>query len=246
MNRATTYAIALASLVVAWQIAAWLAGPTVVASPLTVAVLLGREVQTLVFWRHVGASCLRVLAALAIAFVTAVPLGLCLGSSRRLDRWSRPLIYLSYPIPKIVLLPLVFLVAGIGDGGKILMLSLILFFQLLVSTRDAALTIGRASKHALYSLGGGRRDLFVHVIWPASLPAVFSSLRVATGTVVAVLFFVESIGTRHGLGFYILDAWGRAATAQIYVGILALATLGVLLYELFDGLEKAFCRWQRA
>lgn len=246
MTRAGSYAVALACLVILWQAAAWLAGPTVVASPLAVATLLGRELPTPLFWRHVGASCLRVVAALAIAFVTAVPLGLCLGSSRRLDRWSRPLIYLSYPVPKIVLLPLVFLVAGIGEAGKIAMLSLILFFQLLVSTRDAALTVGRESKYSLYSLGGGRRDLFVHVIWPASLPAVFSSLRVATGTVVAVLFFVESLGTRHGLGFYILDAWGRAATAQIFVGILALAALGVVLYELFDGLEKTFCRWQRA
>ncbi len=246
MTRAASYAVALACLVILWQAAAWLAGPTVVASPLAVAALLGRELPTQLFWRHVGASCLRVVAALAIAFVTAVPLGLCLGSSRRLDRWSRPLIYLSYPVPKIVLLPLVFLVAGIGDAGKIAMLSLILFFQLLVSTRDAALTVGRESKYSLYSLGGGRRDLFAHVIWPASLPAVFSSLRVATGTVVAVLFFVESLGTRHGLGFYILDAWGRAATAQIFVGILALAALGVVLYELFDGLEKTFCRWQRA
>ncbi len=245
MTRTGAYTAALASVVIVWQILAMLAGPAVVAPPAAVVALLVRELGTALYWQHVTASTLRILAALGIAFVTAVPLGLALGSSRRLDRWSRPLIYLSYPVPKIVLLPLVFLVFGIGDGGKIAMLALILFFQLLVSTRDAAVAVSREHKYALYSLGGGRRHLFMHVIWPACLPAVFTSLRIATGTVVAVLFFVESLGTRRGLGYYIIDAWGRAATAQIFVGILTLAALGVVLYEICDGLERTFCRWQR-
>ncbi len=95
------------------------------------------------------------------------------------------------------------------------------------------------------SLGGNRLDLFIHVIWPATLPAIFTALRIATGTVVAVLFFVESLGTRFGMGFYILDAWGRADTPQIFVGILVLAEMGVILYETFDILEKIYCRWSQ-
>jgi NitT/TauT family transport system permease protein len=70
-------------------------------------------------------------------------------------------------------------------------------------------------------------------------------LRIATGTVVAVLFFVESLGTRYGMGFYILDAWGRADIPQIFVGILVLAVMGVILYETFDILEKVYCRWSQ-
>jgi NitT/TauT family transport system permease protein len=95
------------------------------------------------------------------------------------------------------------------------------------------------------SLGGNRLDLFIHVIWPATLPAIFTALRIATGTVVAVLFFVESLGTRFGMGFYILDAWGRADIPQIFVGILVLAVMGVILYETFDILEKIYCRWSQ-
>ena len=83
------------------------------------------------------------------------------------------------------------------------------------------------------------------MIWPSSLPAVFTALRIATGTVVAVLFFVESIGTRYGMGFYILDAWGRADVQQIFVGIVVLASMGVVLYETFDMLERVFCKWNQ-
>jgi NitT/TauT family transport system permease protein len=239
------YFWAIAILFIMWQLGSWLMGESVLADPLTVARKLSVEVHSAKFWHHVGSSCIRVIAALAISFVCAVPLGLALGSSRRADRFSKPLIYLTYPIPKIVLMPLVLLIFGLGDWGKIAMLSIILFFQLLISTRDAAKGVGRGAKYSLYSLGGSRWDLFKHVIWPACLPAVFTALRIATGTVVAVLFFVESIGTRYGMGFYILDAWGRGDIPQVYVGVVVLALLGVLLYETFDICERLFCKWNR-
>lgn len=232
-------------LLVAWQVGAWWAGDAVIAGPVTVLAKLGSEARTERFWMNVGASTLRILAALAISFVSAVPLGLFLGSSAKADRLARPLIYLTYPVPKIVFLPLVLLVFGLGDAGKIIMLSIILFFQLLITTRDAARGVSRSARYSLYSLGGTKRHLFAHVIWPSSLPAVFTALRIATGTVVAVLFFVESIGTRYGMGFYILDAWGRADVQQIFVGIVVLAVMGVTLYETLDVLERVFCKWSQ-
>ena len=201
MSSRWSYLWSIAALLILWQVGAWWAGEDVLVGPIVVMSKLASEAQTRLFWKHVGASSFRILAALAVAFVTAVPLGLALGSSRRADKFARPLIYLTYPVPKIVLLPLVLLIFGLGDIGKIVMLWLILFFQLLITTRDAARGISRAARYSLYSLGGSRTDLFVHVVWPYSLPAVFTALRIATGTVVAVLFFVESIGTRYGHGF---------------------------------------------
>jgi NitT/TauT family transport system permease protein len=232
-------------LLLVWQVGAWWAGDAIVAGPVTVLMRLVAEANTQRFWANVGASTFRVLAALLAAFVTAVPLGLFLGSSPRADRLAKPLIYLTYPVPKIVFLPLVLLIFGLGDAGKIVMLSIILFFQLLITTRDEARGVSRSARYSLYSLGGTRRHLFAHVIWPSCLPAVFTALRIATGTVVAVLFFVESIGTRYGMGFYILDAWGRADIQQIFVGIVVLALMGVILYETFDVLERVFCKWNQ-
>jgi NitT/TauT family transport system permease protein len=239
------YLWSVAVLLILWQAGAWWAGEEVVVGPIIVLRKLASEAGTALFWKHVGTSSFRILAALAAAFVTAVPLGLALGSSRRADKFARPLIYLTYPVPKIVLLPLVLLIFGLGDLGKIVMLWIILFFQLLITTRDAARGVSKAARYSLYSLGGSRKDLFVHVIWPYSLPAVLTALRIATGTVVAVLFFVESIGTRFGMGFYILDAWGRADIPQIFVGIVVLAVMGVGLYETFDVFERVFCRWNK-
>ncbi len=245
MSNRLGYVIAVMGLLCFWHVGSILAGSNIVATPLMTFDKLVHEAQTVRFWKHIEASSFRIICALVLSFVTAIPLGLYLGSSRRADRIARPLIYLTYPVPKIVFLPLALLIFGIGDLSKIMLLSLILFFQLLITARDSARAVSRSAKYSLKSLGANRIDLFIHVIWPSTLPAVFTALRIATGTVVAVLFFVESIGARYGIGFYILDAWGRADVPQIYAGIVVMAVMGVVLYETFDILERVYCRWNQ-
>ncbi len=245
MKQWREYTFAVVATLVVWQMLAMLTGKFVIAPPLAVASLLFTELQTVVFWHHLSMSLFRIVSALSLAFITAVPFGLFLGLSARADRLAKPFIYLSYPLPKIVLLPVVMLIFGLGEVSKIVMLWMILFFQLLITTRDAARSVSKSARYSLLSLGGGKRHLFVHVIFPSCLPSILTALRITTGTVVAVLFFVESIGTSWGMGFYIIDAWGRGNITQIFVGMVVLAGIGIILYELFDIFERIFCKWTK-
>ncbi len=238
------YAATVAFIYLLWSVLSLLLGDAVLPYPLTVYVQGLREIVRPAFWGHMEASSVRLLAGLAIAFVSAVPLGLMLGSTPRLDRLFSPLIYLGYPVPKIVLMPIIFVIFGIGETGKIVLLTMIIFFQLLITARDAARKIETEVVYSLKSLGGGRWAFYRHVVWPVSLPGIFTSLRIVTGTAVAVLFFVESIGTSKGLGFYIIDSWGRADYPTMFVGIIALSVIGIVLYETFDLLERRFCKWK--
>lgn len=238
------YAVTIILIYVLWYVLSRLLGSTLLPDPFTVFARGASEIGTRELWQHVGASSFRILAGLVIAFVTAVPLGLFLGSNPRLDRLFSPLIYLGYPVPKIVLLPIVFVLFGLGDTSKVVLITMIVFFQLLITTRDTARTIDTEVTYALKSLGGSRLDFYRHVVWPVSLPGIFTSLRIVTGTAVAVLFFVESIGTNRGLGFYIIDSWGRADYATMFVGIIALSGIGIVLYEIFDIMERRLCKWK--
>ncbi|MBU0520204.1 ABC transporter permease [bacterium] len=239
------YAFALVVILLIWQAGAMLTSGSIIASPLIVFHKLIDEALSGNIGIHIGRSIFRILAALVLAFVSAVPFGLYLGLSKRADRIAKPFIYLSYPIPKIILMPVVMLIFGLGDLSKIVLLWMILFFQLLITTRDAARIVSKEARFSLLSLGGTKWHLFRHVIWPSCLPSVLTALRITTGTMVAVLFLVESIGTRQGLGYYIIDAWGRADIPQIFVGMVLLAAIGVLFYELFDLLEKRYCKWNQ-
>ena len=154
--RLAGYLGAAAVFILIWQGAAVLAGPLIIPTPGQTLIALAAEVQTKAYWSHFGASAYRIAMSLALAFVTAVPLGLALGSSRRADRFMAPFIYLSYPIPKIVLLPMILLIFGLGNLSKIFLIALIVFFQLLITTRDAAHQITKEMRYSLKSLSFGR------------------------------------------------------------------------------------------
>ena len=195
--------------------------------------------------RHLLVSTGRVLVSIAIAVTLATPLGLGLGQSKSLSRLLSPLIYILYPIPKIVFLPIVLLFLGVGNVSKVFLISLILWFQVLVVVRDEASAIRPELVHSVRSLGAGRRALLRFVYLPACLPAVLTAIRVSIGTAIAVLFFVESFATASGLGYYIIvETWGRLDYTAMYAGVVAMSLLGLVLFFTVDRLEHRLCPWK--
>jgi NitT/TauT family transport system permease protein len=192
---------------------------------------------------HFGVSGYRILLSLLLALITAMPFGLYLGRRKRIDELVSPMIYLLYPIPKIVFLPLILLLFGLGDLSKIFIIFVIVFFQILVTTRDAAKGIDEEQILSVLSLGARPKQIFIHTIFPACLPKILTSLRISIGTAIAVLFFVESFATENGLGFFILDAWSTLDYLSMYTGIMGMGVLGVIFYEVVDRIERKYCRW---
>jgi ABC-type nitrate/sulfonate/bicarbonate transport system permease component len=193
-----------------------------------------------------GISAIRALLGIILALITAVPLGLIIGAEESLNRRLSPFIYLLYPIPHVVLLPLIIILFGIGNFSKVFLIALIVFFQILVTTRDAAKNIHRNYFYSMLTLGADRLQIYRHVILPATLPKILTAMRISIGTSVAILFFVESFATTRGLGYIIMDSWGRADYIALYTGISYMALLGFGLYLLLDLLEQRLCRWCQA
>ncbi len=236
-------ALGVFGLLLAWQLVAVLLRVDLLPGPLAVGQALVRELPR-GLGRHFLVSGWRVVASIVISVVTAVPAGLVLGQSQRLNRLFSPVVYIVYPIPKIVFLPIILLFLGIGDTSKIFIIFLILFFQILVVVRDSASALRPELIYSVRSLGAGRRALFRFVYLPATIPAALTALRVSVGTAIAVLFFAESFATTSGLGYYIIvESWGRLAYPEMYAGVLAMSVLGLLLYFVVDWLERRLAPW---
>ena len=236
--------IGLLMFLVCWQLLAWLIRQPIMPSPLRVLPLFFESIFG-ELGLHFLASTGRVLAAIGVSVITAVPVGLGLGQSPRLDRIFSPLIAIVYPIPKIVFLPVIYVLMGITDVSKIFLIALIIFFQILVVVRDEAANLHSELILSVRSLGAGRRALFRYVYFPASLPAVLTALRVSVGTAIAVLFIAEQSLTTYGLGYYIVvETYQVLRYPQMYTGILAMSLLGLILYFIIYNLEHRFCRYQ--
>ena len=195
---------------------------------------------------HAAASVLRVLAALAAATAVALPLGIVLGRLRWARALFTPLVYLLYPVPKIALLPLLFLLVGVGEGARILLVWLVLFFQVLVAVRDGAASIPEEYRVSLVLLGGGRLNFLRFVLLPALLPSLLTALRIGSGTALAVLFFAETFFTERGLGIFIVDGWMKASYTEMLAGIVAIGAVGLILFAMLDLAERWACKWKRA
>ena len=102
---------------------------------------------------NLGISLLRVLGALVSAFVPALVLGVASGTNRTVDNLVSPMMYLLFPVPKIALLPLVILFLGLGNGSKIFLVALIVFFQFYLTIRDGVREIDSHYFDSFRSLG---------------------------------------------------------------------------------------------
>ena len=227
-----------------WQVLAWIIRRPIMPSPLEVLPIFGASL----FGNlgiHFLASSGRVLAAIGVAVVTAVPIGLGLGQLPKVNRIFAPLIAIVYPIPKIVFLPVIYVLMGITDISKIFLIALIIFFHILVVVRDEAANLHPELILSVQSLGAGRRALFRYVYFPASLPAVLTALRVSVGTAIAVLFIAEQSLTTYGLGYYIVvETYQVLRYPEMYAGILAMSLLGLVLYFVIYNLELKVNRYR--
>ncbi len=232
------------TLLVLWQLMSWIIDRPILPTPIEVAQAFPIELQNGLV-DHFLVSLWRVIASTALAIIIAAPIGLILGQSRKLDKLFSPLIYLVYPIPKVVFIPVVLLFLGLGDAPKIAIIFLILFFQILVLVRDQAAGLRPELIQSVRSLGAGRRALFRFVYLPASLPGILTALRQSVGTAVAVLYIAELFATQKGLGYYIyLNGSTLFNYPAMYAGIVAMSLLGLGLYFSVDWLERRMCRWQ--
>lgn len=236
--------LGLAMFLIIWQVLAWAIHQPILPSPI---VVLPIFLQLIIgeLGLHLLASTARVLAAIALAVAVAVPIGLGLGLAPRLDRAVAPLIAIVYPIPKIVLLPVIYVLLGITDLSKVFLIALIIFFQILVVIRDESAKLHPELILSVRSLGAGRRALLRYVYLPASLPAVLTALRVSVGTAIAVLFIAEQSLTTYGLGYYIVvETYQVLRYPQMYAGILAMSLLGLVLYIVIHRIEMQVYRYQ--
>ena len=243
MKRRETFLAAL-GLLALWQIVALAVNLPILPAPFKVFNVLVQELQNDLL-RHFAFSLWRVFAGMALSVLVAAPVGLAIGGSKKLNRVFSPLIYLLYPIPKVVFVPVVILFLGIGDTAKIAIMFLILFFQIVVLVRDQAAGLPPQLIQSLRSLGAGRRALFRFVYLPASLPAILTALRQSIGTAVAVLYITELSATKYGLGYYIYYQGSTLLDyPAMYAGVVAMSLLGLGMYFSVDWLERKWCQWK--
>ncbi len=236
--------LSIVALFLIWEIAALALNSPILPAPWKVLFAFFHDLPRDLGW-HILVSSWRILLSLVFATAIGLPVGLILGQNKKLDKFFYPLIYITYPVPKVALLPVVILFMGIGDTSKVFLISLILLFQVIVIVRDASSNIPVELIHSLRSLGAGNFQLLRFIYFPACLPATLTSLRMNIAIAFAILYLAESFATSSGLGFHIMNTWQQLSYNRMYAAILAMSAIGAFAFIGLAALENRLCRWKK-
>ena len=192
---------------------------------------------------HLAVSLLRISAAVLLSLIVGSLIGLWTGTSEKADAFVTPLVYMLYPLPKIAFLPILMILLGLGNTSKVALIVIIIIFQIIIAVRDGVKEIPKELFYSVRSLGLNRPEIYRHLILPAVLPKIITSLRISIGVSISILFFGENFATTYGIGYFIMNSWLMANYVEMFSGILALSLMGLLLFKLIDLAENRYCRW---
>ncbi len=192
---------------------------------------------------HLGISLMRFGIAFVVTILLAVPIGLWMGMNESVKAVLDPPIEISRPMPKLALLPLLIIWFGIGETAKVVIIILALFPIVSISAMQAVRGIGQRKVQAAMALGASRAMIFRRVIFPASLPGIFTSIRVSIGLGVTMLVGAEMIATNAGIAFMAMSASDFLLTNVVLVGVLIMAALGYALDLVARAAENHIVHW---
>lgn len=243
--RVLPFLYAAIAIVVAWQIVVTVTkpNPSVLPPPIDVVFTFGHLLRNGELGVDTAYSLARVISAWLLSAVVAIPLGLLMGSSLRLERIVNPFVELLRPISPLAWIPMAILWFGIGESGKIFVVFIGTFFPILLSTIAGVKGVDPVLLHAGQVFGcTNRLLLFRRVVMPASMPSVVVGLRVAFGTGWAAIIAAELVAAHSGLGFLIANGMDILRADSVLVGMIAIGILGFLFDAFFRYLQRRFAR----
>lgn len=192
---------------------------------------------------HVGVSVYRFAIAFGVCTLIGVPLGLMMGMSRSIRAIVEPPIQAIRPIPKLALLPLFLIWFGIGNLSKIVVIGAPVLPLIAISAMQAVRSVSQRKIDAARALGASPARILMLVVLPASLPGIFTGVRVAISIGVTMLVGAELTATSEGIAWMALTAAEYLATDVVLVGVLTMAALGYGLDRIVRAIELTVVHW---
>lgn len=192
---------------------------------------------------HLLASLSRVYGGFAIAALLAVPLGLMIGRISIVRRLLDPTLQVLRPIPVTAWLPLSMIIFGLGPRSAFFLVCLGAFYPILINTIFGVRSVDPRLFEAASMLGCQGTAQFYRVVLPASLPAIFTGLRLGLGFAWVVIVVGEMTGVPTGLGAIIMEARQLSRTEIVICGMVVIGVAGFISDRLVLLLGKRLLRW---
>jgi NitT/TauT family transport system permease protein len=176
--------------------------------------------------------------------LSAIPIGLLVGSSRRFRTATQPITAALYTMPHIALIPLGIVWFGLGLSSKIFIVFISVFFMLMINIMAGVESLDAEFRNVARAFGISKFRTFFTVTVPGSLPFIASGLQLGVGKALTAVVAAELFAANQGYGFLLSIYGNEFRTADLFVIIASLAFAGVLLTELMNLITARLAKWR--
>jgi NitT/TauT family transport system permease protein len=149
------------------------------------------------------------------------------------------------PIPITAWLPFSIAVFGIRDMGAVFLIALGAFYPIVVNTAQGARDVERNLIRAAMMMGAGRWTILRRVVLPASLPSIFTGLRIGLGIAWTAVIVAEMVAVKSGLGYVLWDAYYVGRMDVVIADMATIGLLGLLSDRIILLIEGWVLKWRR-
>jgi NitT/TauT family transport system permease protein len=196
-------------------------------------------------WRNFTYSAFNFTVGFVAAGLIGIPLGLIMGTNRRLAIAISPYVLTINAAPRIAFISLLIIWFGLGIQSKIILIVLSSFFPIVINAWTGARVVDPLLLRAGRSYGAGGWRLFWRVIIPFSLPFIMAGLRQGVGRGIVGIVGSELFGTNIGIGYLIITSGFNFRIPDLFVGVLVLALIGIAANELLEFAERKMAPWRQ-
>ena len=236
----------LAAFLLAWEICADLGAinPLFVSSPSRIWQAGATLMADPDFWNDMRVSASEFILGYAAAAGIGIPLGLAMGSSRRLSYILGPFVDTLNAVPRVTLLPLLIIWFGIGIWSKVAVAFLGAVIPIVISALAGVKTNEARFLAMAKSFSASRGKIFASIVLPGTVPFIFTGLKYAAGRALLGVVVGELYAATAGVGHMIADAGNLFQTDTLFFGVLVFTATGLVVVALLDRLERRFERWR--
>ncbi|MEW9671266.1 ABC transporter permease [Ammoniphilus sp. 3BR4] len=195
-------------------------------------------------WDNLYVTLFRLFAGFGLAALVGVPLGLMMSRYSLLNDWMQPLFSIGYPIPRVALYPIFVFILGIGSGSKILVIFMECIFPIVINTYYGSLRINHLYVWAAQNMGASQTQLFWKVLFPATIPSIFTGFRIAIPLALVITILTEMIGSTDGMGYLLSYMSASLMQEKVLAGVILITAIGFLLSVLLEQVQRRFVFWQ--